>query len=83
MVDDYFERDLAIKGTPPEMAMYKSCLQNLGLHLERDHEDFDFVMPFVDNNATEEIKENQKKVNILWENAFDLIKERSDAGVVP
>ena len=36
MVDDYFEKDLAIEGTPPEMAMYKSCLQHLNLHVDSD-----------------------------------------------
>jgi len=83
MVDDYFEKDLAIEGTPPEMAMYKSCLQHLNLHVDSDDGDFEFVMPSVDSTVSQAVVKQQEQIVELWTVALELIKERSANGVVP
>ncbi|MGO2159105.1 MAG: hypothetical protein ACTH4J_01370 [Vibrio toranzoniae] len=83
MVDEYFEKDLAIEGTPPEMAMYKSCLQNLDLHTGNSDGDFDFVMPSIDPAATEVQKKHQEKICELWDDAIAIIQKRSHDGIVP
>lgn len=82
MVNDYFVENLGIKGTPPEMAMYKSCLAHQKLHVIGKDGDFDFVMPSIDSKASNITKEHHKKLVKLWGEATELIKKQSVDGVV-
>ncbi|GEK14727.1 hypothetical protein [Aliivibrio fischeri] len=83
MVNEFFEKDLAIEGTPPEMALYKSCLQNINLHTKNSDGEFDFMMPSIDSTATDEEKKHQESVCELWSDAVDIIQKRSKDGIVP
>lgn len=82
MVKDYFDKDLAIEGTPPEMAMYKSCLQHQQIHILGGDGDYQFVMPTVDKESNEAKKSQQQQLVEIWTDALNIIKEQSKEGVV-
>lgn len=82
MVNEYFTENLGIEGTPPEMAMYRSCLAHQKLHKLDIDGDFEFATPSLDPKASKAVKEQHQKVVDLWDQAISLIKKESESGVV-
>jgi len=76
MVNNYFEENLGIEGTPPEMAMYKSCLESLQLHTLTESGEYEFIAPVANEKIT------SQQVVTLWDSALSLIKKQSQHGVV-
>lgn len=68
------QKNLDIDGSPSELGIYKSVLEVLGLHGEREDGSYGFIQPSSQN-------EKNKKIFYLWEKTRKTLKENEATSI--